>query len=220
MYKEIEEILDDFYKLYYKIEKLNIDNSIKCLTANEMRIINSVDDETTMNDLANRLDITIGTVSSAVKKLEQKQFLHRIKDDVDKRKVYIKLTLKGNIVKDFHGNFNKSLFQRITSNVEKKEIKVFEKVLREINSKLYEIKENLEPILITKAQIGKKYIVYEVRSDDVTLKYLVKKGISIGKEIRLLEKDKKTITIIIDKQEKIINIDDASSVLCIKKEEK
>lgn len=220
MYRDIENLLDDFYKLYYKIEKLNTYNSIKCLTANEMRIISNIDDaKLTINDLSNRLETTLGTTSAAVSKLEQKQFVYRKKDKEDKRKVYIMLTKKGNIVKDFQSNFSKSLLGQITKNIESKDIMTFEKVLRKLNSNLYIIKEKLEPVKLTSLKVNTICIIDEIKASDVLLKYLIEKGFTLGKEIKIIEKDKKTITLIIDNKEKIINVEDAMNIMCIKKEQ-
>lgn len=221
MYKDIEQIIDDFYKLYYKIEKINIDNSIRCLTANEIYIIDTIDDEsTTVNDLANRLEITVGTASSAITKLEHKQFLYRQKDKIDKRKVYIKLTKKGELAKDFYGNFNKSLFEKITKDINKKEIKIFEKVLRQINSNLYLIKENLMPVSLNKLKEGVVFLVYDIKCDEVLFRYLITKGFNIGKEMKVLHKNKNAITLMVDNKELTISLEDANNVLCIKKEVK
>ena len=35
MYEKIESLLDDFYKTYYKIEEINLNQVIKCLTTTE-----------------------------------------------------------------------------------------------------------------------------------------------------------------------------------------
>ena len=222
MYKDIEQIIDDFYKLYYKIEKINIDNSIKCLTTNEIYIIDSIDTtNTTVNDLASRLEITVGTASSAITKLEQKQFLYRQKDEIDKRKVYIKLTKKGELAKEFYGNFNKSLFDKITKDINKKDMKTFENVLRQINSNLYLIKENLMPVSLNKLKTGTNFVIYDIKCDEVLFRYLITKGLNIGKEMKILQKNKKAITLIIDnKKELTISCEDANGILCIKKEVK
>ena len=126
MYSELEEIIDEFYKLYYKIEQLNLDSTIKCLTTNEIHIINAIaKDKITMNDLADRLGITMGTISVSVNKLEKKYFVYREKASDDKRKVYVELTKKGKLAYDFCNNFNTSVFEKATKNIDKKDLKLF-----------------------------------------------------------------------------------------------
>ena len=94
--RKIEETLDDFYSIYYKVEKVNVDNTIRCMTANEMKIIDSIGNKkTTVKILADRMDVKVCTISLALDKLEKKQFIAKVKDEVDKRIVYIKLTKKG-----------------------------------------------------------------------------------------------------------------------------
>lgn len=93
-------LFEKLERIYNKIQKLNIDGNIRCLTQNELHIISNIDnDDMTVNDLAKKLDLTMGTVSIAINKLENKQFIERIKDNHDKRKVYVRLTEKGKISK-------------------------------------------------------------------------------------------------------------------------
>lgn len=70
--KNIKENLSDFYDLYDKVEKLNIDSSIRCLTVNEMHVINILGKKTvTIKELASKLELTISTTSLAISKLEK-----------------------------------------------------------------------------------------------------------------------------------------------------
>ncbi|MBE2989561.1 MarR family transcriptional regulator [Sneathia sp. DSM 16630] len=145
--RKIEETLDDFYSIYYKVEKVNVDNTIRCMTANEMKIIDSIGNKkTTVKILADRMDVKVCTISLALDKLEKKQFIAKVKDEVDKRIVYIKLTKKGQLALKYHGNFNTTLFKQITENVDKKDLQVFSDVLRKITSNLYNIKKSIEPV--------------------------------------------------------------------------
>ena len=43
MYEKIEYLLDKFYKTYYKIEEINLNQVIKCLTTSELHIIEAIE---------------------------------------------------------------------------------------------------------------------------------------------------------------------------------
>lgn len=216
--RKIEETLDDFYNIYYKVEKVNVDNTIRCMTANEMKIIDSIGNKkTTVKILADRMDVKVCTISLALDKLEKKQFIAKVKDEVDKRIVYIKLTKKGQLALKYHGNFNTTLFKQITENVDKKDLQVFSDVLRKITSNLYNIKKSIEPVDIFNFRVDDRLVIIDIKiNDDNKLKYLVADGLNIGKKVKILEKDKDSILLKIDNKKRKINRDDDILILCKK----
>lgn len=219
MYNELEEVINDFYKLYFKIEQLSLDSSIKCLTPNEIHIINEIgNDKITMNDLAYRLEITMGTISVAINKLEKKLFVIRQKSEEDKRKVYVMLTEKGKLAFGYHGNFNTSLIEQASKDIAIKDLKNFSKVFKKMTSNLYEIKRNLLPVNLVNLKEGDFAVIDNIKADTVLLKYLISKGILVGKEFVIIEKNKNTISIKIDGNIKAISVEDAHSIFCIKRE--
>lgn len=216
--RKIEETLDDFYSIYYKVEKVNVDNTIRCMTANEMKIIDSIGNKkTTVKILADRMDVKVCTISLALDKLEKKQFIAKVKDEVDKRIVYIKLTKKGQLALKYHGNFNTTLFKQITENIDKKDLQVFSDVLRKITSNLYNIKKSIEPVDIFNFRVDDRLVIVDIKiNDDNKLKYLVADGLNIGKKVKILEKDKDSILLKIDNKKRKINRDDDVLILCKK----
>lgn len=216
--RKIEETLDDFYSIYYKVEKVNVDNTIRCMTANEMKIIDSIGNKkTTVKVLADRMDVKACTISLALDKLEKKQFIAKVKDEVDKRIVYIKLTKKGQLALKYHGNFNTTLFKQITENIDKKDLQVFSDVLRKITSNLYNIKKSIEPVDIFNFRVDDRLVIIDIKiNDDNKLKYLVAEGLNIGKKVKILEKDKDSILLKIDNKKRKINRDDDVLILCKK----
>ena len=216
--RKIEETLDDFYSIYYKVEKVNVDNTMRCMTANEMKIIDSIGNEkTTVKILADRMDVKVCTISLALDKLEKKQFIAKVKDEVDKRIVYIKLTKKGQLALKYHGNPNTTLFKQITENADKKDLQVFSDVLRKITSNLYNIKKSIEPVDIFNFRVDDRLVIIDIKiNDDNKLKYLVADGLNIGKKVKILEKDKDSILLKIDNKKRKINRDDDVLILCKK----
>lgn len=219
MYTEVEKIIDEFYKLYYKIEQLHLDTTIKCLTANEIHIINAIgQDKLTMNDLADRLDITMGTVSVSVNKLEKKKFIYRMKSFEDKRKIYVALTKKGEIAYNFSGDFNVSIIKKAAEKISKKDLKTFYDVFKKMTISLYEIRRKLQPDTLYKFRETDELIIDEVRGNEIMIKYFAEKGFTIGKKIKIFEKTKSSMTIEISGSFKTISSEDAQLVYVIKKE--
>lgn len=217
--RNIKENLSDFYELYDKVEKLNIDSSIRCLTINEMHIINMLGKKSMpINELADRLELTIGTTSISIRKLEKKQFIFREKDESDKRKVYVKLTKKGEIAFDYHGNFNKNLFKNVIQDIDKEKMKVFSDVLKKMILNLYNIKKKIEPIALYKFEENDVVIVDEVHASDTMLNYLIDKKITLGKKIKIKEKYKNYMILVVDNEEKTLSREDCFCIQCVKKE--
>ena len=50
MYLEIEALLDEFYKTYYKIEEINLNQVIKCLTTTELHVIEAIGGRLSYNE--------------------------------------------------------------------------------------------------------------------------------------------------------------------------
>lgn len=114
MYAKIESMLDEFYKTYYKIEEINLSQVIKCLTTTELHVIEAIGENSlTMNELSDKLGITMGTASVAVNKLTDKYFIERSRSEDDRRKVFVRLSKKGcwpiNIMETFIPTFWKRL---------------------------------------------------------------------------------------------------------------
>ena len=71
------------------------------LSLREMHVIQEIIDardageSTRSGDIAQRLDVTCGTLTASVKALEQKGFVLRRRDDADKRVVNLEVTPKG-----------------------------------------------------------------------------------------------------------------------------
>ena len=69
-FNEVNLMIEDFYKLFYETEELILKQGIKCLTTTELHVIEAIgNDSLTMNELSDRLGITMGTATVAINKL-------------------------------------------------------------------------------------------------------------------------------------------------------
>ena len=142
MYSKIESLLDEFYKTYYKIEEINLNQVIKCLTTTELHVIEAIGEKSiTMNELAEKLGITMGTASVAVNKLTDKYFIERSRSDDDRRKVYVQLSKKGLIAFKYHGNFHSNILEKITTKIPQKDLDTFIKVFEAIVDNLNKVRD-------------------------------------------------------------------------------
>ena len=110
----VNEVLEDFFKLFYKTEDLALKVGIKGLTHTELHIIEAIGTGSlTMHELSEKLGTTMGTVTVAATKLAEKNFILRNRSESDRRKVYVSLDKKGIEavrVAVFIKNFRRSMF--------------------------------------------------------------------------------------------------------------
>ncbi|MGM0508757.1 MAG: MarR family winged helix-turn-helix transcriptional regulator [Fusobacteriota bacterium] len=135
----INDLLEQFYEVFYEMEKLSLKKGFKNLTTTESHTIEAIGDECIpMKVLADRLEITMGTATVAITKLTEKNFVKREKDPSDRRKVLVGLTPKGFEVYNYHKNYHKNLIANITNELPDEEIECFKRVLKKIlkNSKI------------------------------------------------------------------------------------
>ena len=200
MYEKIENLLDKFYKTYYKIEEINLNQVIKCLTTSELHIIEAIgENEITMNELSDKLGITMGTASVAVNKLTDKQFLERYRSDIDRRKVFVKLTSKGKVA--------------LTDDIPQKKLDTFIEVFERIVKNLDKVKKDIQPESILNFEKNDLVQVSSIKGSTAIRKYLNEKGVMIKSLIKILNIDKYLITLIVDGDEKVLNIEDAENIM-------
>ena len=214
MYEKIETLLDKFYKTYYKIEEINLNQVIKCLTTSELHIIEAIgENEITMNKLSDKIGITMGTASVAVNKLTEKQFLERSRSNTDRRKVFVKLTQKGKVALNYHGNFHSTILERITDDIPKEKLDTFVEVLETIMENLDKVKKDIQPESILSFEKGDLVQVSSIKGSTAIRKYLNEKGVMIKSLIKIVNIDKYLITMVVDGDEKVLNVEDAENIM-------
>ena len=214
MYEKIETLLDKFYKTYYKIEEINLNQVIKCLTTSELHIIEAIgENEITMNKLSDKIGITMGTASVAVNKLTEKQFLERSRSNTDRRKVFVKLTQKGKVALNYHGNFHSTILEKITDDIPKEKLDTFVEVFETIMENLDKVKKDIQPESILSFEKGDLVQVSSIKGSTAIRKYLNEKGVMIKSLIKIVNIDKYLITMVVDGDEKVLNVEDAENIM-------
>ena len=217
MYSKIEALLDEFYKTYYKIEEINLNQVIKCLTTTELHVIEAIGEQSlTMNELSEKLGITMGTASVAVNKLTDKYFIERNRSEDDRRKVFVRLSKKGLIAFKYHGSSHSNILEKLTAEISQKDLDTFISVFQSIVNNLNEVKKEIQPETMLTFEIGDTVQVSSIKGSPAIKKYLNEKGIMLKSVIKILDIDKYSIILSINGEEKVINIDDATDIMVTK----
>ena len=109
--KEIEELNDLFVSIYEviaKSENESIQNGpFPDLSVAEIHTLAAIgrNGKPSMGDVAERLSVTMGTLSVSVKKLQARGYVQRENDENDRRLVLVSLTDKGKRRKGFTSIF-------------------------------------------------------------------------------------------------------------------
>ena len=169
-----------------------------------------------MNELSEKLGITMGTASVAVNKLTDKYFIERSRSEDDRRKVYVRLSKKGLIAFKYHGNFHSSILEKITSEISQDDLDTFIKVFETIVTNLNKVKKEIQPETILNFEKGDTVQVSSLKGTPAIKKYLNEKNILPKSLIKIIDIDKYSIILSVNGEEKIINIDDASDIMVTK----
>jgi DNA-binding MarR family transcriptional regulator len=108
----IDEILTRLFITTFKIEEKAIaEHSHRMLSISELHVLREIGKEEprTMTEVAARLKISVGALTTAVNKLESKNFVNRERMDKDRRIVRLSLTNDGLEEFDKHEDFHENM---------------------------------------------------------------------------------------------------------------
>lgn len=112
-------------------EKAIITEEFKDLTNNDMHVIEQIGlgDGDNMSSIAKRLNITVGSLTTAMNSLVNKKYVERRRSEEDRRVVYVKLTEKGVKAYRHHEDYHKQMTYAILNKLDKEELPVLVKTL-------------------------------------------------------------------------------------------
>ncbi|MDE6921418.1 MAG: MarR family winged helix-turn-helix transcriptional regulator [Lachnospiraceae bacterium] len=116
-------------------EKAVITEEYKDITNNDMHIIEAIgiEEPRRMSDIAKRLDVTMGTLTTNMNSLEDKGYIVRERSKADKRVVLVVLTPKGKKAFYHHRGFHRDMIKAIVKGLDEDEMKVMIKCLLNLN---------------------------------------------------------------------------------------
>lgn len=202
---QVNQVLEKFFKVFYKTEDLALKVGIKGLTHTELHIIDAIGEDTiTMHELSERVGTTMGTVTVAITKLYEKGFITRERSERDRRKVHVSLDIKGKEALEYHENYHNMLLSSITENISDDELlkfsSTFEKILNNLNKKT----NFFTPQPITEFSAPASVSIVAIKGTPIVLDYFKSNGvenfsiieiIEIGEKIKFKTKKGKIITI-------------------------
>lgn len=216
----MNEVIEDFYKLFYETEDLALKQGIKCLTHTELHVIEAIDtDSLTMNELSERLGITMGTATVAVTKLSEKGFILRERSDLDRRKVFVSLSKKGNEALGYHNNYHNMIISSITKSIPSKDMDVFLNVFEEILKNLRNKIEYFKPDSITEFPKNSVVDIVEIKGSPIIKDFFKGKGIDVYNTLKVVKNNLRVVTVELEDGSTFeINSLDAKNLVAIKKE--
>lgn len=216
---KVNEILEEFYKLFYKTEDMALKRGIKCLTHTELHLIEAIGEESlTMNELSDKIGITMGTATVAVSKLTEKGFIARVRSNSDRRKVYVSLTDKGSKALTYHNNYHKMIMSSITENIADKDLSHFIEIFELILGALQEKTDYFRPLTIVDFNVGEKVSIVEIKGTPIVQNYFAGHGIENFSVVEIMKATSKDTFVIKSPNGEIIELDilDAKNLIGIK----
>lgn len=218
--ERVNTVIEDFTKLFYETESLALKQGIKCLTTTELHVIEAIGNQSlSMNNLSDKLGITMGTATVAINKLSNKGFITRKRSDNDRRKVFVSLSKKGEDALTYHNNFHKMIISSITKNIETENLEIFTTVFTKILENLKNQVEFFKPDVITNFLEGDSVSVLDVKGTPVIKNFFAGMGIKLYTELKIISNSHRVIAIKTPDGEVVeINTIDAKNLVVVKKD--
>ncbi|HOE77630.1 MAG TPA: MarR family transcriptional regulator [Bacilli bacterium] len=130
----INELLVDVFNHILSIEEAELIKAGIKLSINEVHILEAVKNAEypTMTNIAKKLRITTGTLTTSIDRLVQKKYVVRDNDENDRRKVLIRLTPNALEVLKAHEKFHSKMIEALLEDMKIDEDEVLIKSLESI----------------------------------------------------------------------------------------
>lgn len=135
-YKKINDILVRLVNEIWELEaKAIITDEFKDITNNDMHVIEAIGLEggRNMSSVSKRLNITMGSLTTAVNHLVKKQYVDRSRSEEDRRVVLIRLTEKGIAAFKHHAEYHRQMTEAVLEKLDEEDMPVLMKVLDALN---------------------------------------------------------------------------------------
>jgi DNA-binding MarR family transcriptional regulator len=139
---EINKMLVEVYDDVNHIEEYSIKKGVfNDLSITEIHTIEAVGlyDSKTMSEIAAELEITMGTLTTAVDKLIKKGYMERSRSNTDRRIVNVNLTKRGKLAYRIHEKFHLDMVEAVMDDFSAEEEEVLLTALRKLNGHLKDI---------------------------------------------------------------------------------
>ena len=131
-YDTINDILVNlFNEILKKEEAAIITEEFKDISNNDMHVIEAVGlgEGNNMSAIAKKLNITVGSLTTAMNSLVNKKYVVRQRSELDRGVVNVKLTKKGERAYRHHQEFHRQMTEAVIKELSEEEIPVLLKML-------------------------------------------------------------------------------------------
>ena len=131
-YETINDILVHLFNEIWELEeKAIITEEFKDITNNDMHIIEAIGlgEAKNMSSIAKRLNITVGSLTTSMNSLFNKNYVVRERSESDRRVVYIRLTEKGERAFKHHKDFHMQMVDAVMASLGEGELPVLTRTL-------------------------------------------------------------------------------------------
>lgn len=132
-YEVINDILVNlFNEILKREEEAIITEEFKDISNNDMHVIEAVGigEGDNMSSVAKKLDITVGSLTTAMNSLVNKKYVIRERSEQDRRVVNVRLTEKGKRAFFHHQEYHHKMTEAIIQSLKEEEIPVLVKTLK------------------------------------------------------------------------------------------
>ncbi len=122
----LNELLVDIFNQILSIQQDRLKKEGIQLSLSEIHVLEAIQKVTppTMSLIAKKLRITVGTLTTAVKRLVKKGYVSRYQDEADRRKVYLKLTASAKEILKAHEQFHQEMIEAVLKEMKDNQIPI------------------------------------------------------------------------------------------------
>lgn len=134
--KILNQLLVETFNDILQIEEQTLKNGPICdLSITEVHTIEAIGmyEKRTMSEVAKELDITVGTLTTAVNKLVKKGYVSRERTEEDRRVVLVYATKKGKLAYRLHEKFHREMINASIEGLDEEEEKILISSLEKLN---------------------------------------------------------------------------------------
>lgn len=131
----INELLVDVFNHILSIEADILKNRGVKISMTEVHVLEAIRNTQipTMGNVAQKLRVTLGTLTTSVNVLVRKNYVSRYRDETDRRKVYLKLNETAHEVLKVHDEFHDEMISSMFKDLEPEKDEVLMKSLENIS---------------------------------------------------------------------------------------
>jgi DNA-binding MarR family transcriptional regulator len=131
----INELLVDVFNHILSIESDILKNRGVKISMTEVHVLEAIRNTQipTMGNVAQKLRVTLGTLTTSVNVLVRKNYVTRYRDETDRRKVYLKLNESAHDVLKVHDEFHDEMISSMFKDLEPEKDEILMKSLENIS---------------------------------------------------------------------------------------